>query len=104
MRLAISSSCGGSRLREQPVRSIAPTLSVARTARPGAAGDQALGEQRSGITVIERAVDVRRFDRNQPLGAHQPRRLGDDAHRHGRAVAALARGDRAFIGRQLNGH
>ena len=33
--------------------------------------------------------------------AHQPRGLGDDAHRHRRALAALTAGDRAFFVGQL---
>ena len=83
---APSTRIGSSRrTREQPIRSSAPTLSVERTVTSRAALDQRLGEQRPGIAVIERAVDMRRGDRDQPRRAEQPRAFGDDAHRHRRA-------------------
>ncbi len=57
--------------------------------------DQPLGEQRAGIAMVERAVDMRRGDRDQPRRAEQARAVGDDAHRHRRAGAVAAGRDRA---------
>jgi hypothetical protein len=62
-----------------------------------AAGNEFFRKQRSGIAVIQRAVDVRGLDWQQPIGGHQPRRLGDDAHGHGGALAARAARDRALV-------
>jgi hypothetical protein len=47
--------------------------------------------------VIQGTVDVRGFNRQQAIGAHQPRRVGDNPHRHGRARAAEAPRDGAFF-------
>ena len=92
-----------SRTREQPIRSSAPTLSVERTATLAPPSTSALGEQRPGIAVIERAVDMRRGDRDQPRRAEQPRAFGDDAHRHRRALAVAAGGDRLLLGGERRG-
>ncbi len=62
-----------------------------------AAFHQPLCEQRSRITVIQRAVDVRRLDRDELRRAHQPRSLRHDAHRHGGAFAQCSAGDRSFF-------
>ena len=62
-----------------------------------AAIDQPLGEERAGIAVIERAVDVRRCDGYQARRAEQGGAVGHDAHRHGRACAGMALGDCALF-------
>jgi hypothetical protein len=59
---------------------------------------QFLGEERAGIAVVERAIDVGRGHRDQARGTKQPCALGNDAHGHGVAVAAS--GDQAFLIRQ----
>ena len=48
--------------------------------------------------MVKTAVDMRRGDRNQPFGAQDARRLGDDADRHGgrRPIPAVSQG--ALVG------
>jgi len=45
--------------------------------------DQSLREQRSGVAMIEAAVDMRRGNRHKPRRAQHARGVGDNAHRHG---------------------
>ena len=54
--------------------------------------------------MVKGAVDVCRFDWDQLLGAHQARRLSDDAHGHGRAVAIGAGGKRRFVAGKSDRH
>ncbi len=51
-----------------------------------AARDEALGEEGAGVAMVERAVDMRRLDRDQPGGADQPRALRYEKDPSGRAV------------------
>ena len=61
------------------------------------AGDERLREERAGVTVVERPVDVGGSDRDQPRGAHQAGGFRDDAHRHGRALAIPAGRDGRLV-------
>ena len=69
-----------------------------------AAFDQPFGEQRAGIAVVERAIYMRRGNRQEARRAEQACALGDDAHRHRGALAPVAGGNGALFGGEVEAH
>src|SRR5690606_23328906 len=66
--------------------------------------DQPFGEKRAGIAMIERAVDMRRGNRDEPCRAEEASAFRDDANRHCNAGAMLSGEDRALLRRKGKRH